>query len=129
MTDTAQATLPGTEGGEARFRKWSESRLKEVLFDELPPIAQERGWPVVYDHCLARVAYDCACGGVWYDEVGAKPFYSEATERQLQNALGIALRMEPDGMPYVARRNEQSLYYRGEIELDDAQYWHGPKEN
>jgi len=120
-----QTTLGAVDRGEGETRQWRENKLKEMCFTVLPKKAKAEGWPIVFDHCIARVCYDVGCGGVWYDEVDGKPFYSEATDRQLGNAVGVALRMDMDGREYVARKNEQSLLYRGEIEPEQCNHYYG----
>lgn len=123
MTDTEQAKFDDLGFGVDPSRQWREDNIKELCFEVLPQQAKDEGWPVVFDHCIARVAYDNGCGAKWKDVVDGTPFYEAASDRQLRQAHGVALRMKHCGVEFVRVANEKSLVMRGELDPDECDYY------
>ncbi len=72
--------------------------------------AAER-WPIRADHCFLRIAYDNAVGAKW-DTLHGKPAWRNLPERDLATALGVARRIEADGLPALIELNAASLRWR-----------------
>jgi hypothetical protein len=90
-----------------------EPELISRLADEvLPALAQAESetYPVRFDHCFRRIAYDYAAGQKW-DEVVESPFYKNASGAQLRRAIQALETMirQPGKADDL---NEQSLSYR-----------------
>lgn len=90
----------------------SRAKTIERLADEvLPTLARgEDSYPVTFDHCFRRIAYDYAAGQKW-DEVIDSPFYKNASGEQLDaavHALWTMVRHPEQAKPL----NKQSLEYR-----------------
>ncbi|MFB6271848.1 MAG: GCN5-related N-acetyltransferase [Salinibacter sp.] len=85
-------------------------RLKTLAEEVLPEKAASGDYPVRFDHCFKRIAYDVAVGTQWDTEV-APPFYQHATPDQLRRAIAVLWEMigDPDR---AATYNQQSLRYR-----------------
>lgn len=92
-------------------RKGLLEDLRRLSEEALPRLARETGqYPVRFDHCFKRIAYDYAAGEKW-DQAVDRPFYKNASIEQLQTALEALERMEED--PGAAEvLNDQSLSYR-----------------
>ena len=83
------------------------------LADEVLPAlarADSEDYPVRFDHCFRRIAYDYAVGQKW-DEVIESPFYKNASGAQLRRAVQALETMirQPEKADEL---NEQSLSYR-----------------
>jgi hypothetical protein len=90
-----------------------EPNLISRLADEvLPALARDNpeDYPVRFDHCFRRIAYDYAAGQKW-DEVIEPPFYKNASGAQLSRAIQALETMirQPEKAKEL---NEQSLSYR-----------------
>jgi hypothetical protein len=88
------------------------TQLMHRLSEEaLPKRAEESGdYPVRFDHCFKRIAYDAAAGAKW-DEVVGRPFYEHAGQDLKREATQVLQNMLLS--PRVARAyNNQSLAYR-----------------
>jgi len=91
-----------------RRRVEAMNRLAE---DVLPArAANDHRYPVRFDHCFKRIAYDAAVGARW-DTVVASPFYVHASLDQIRCAYDALTAMAES--PAAARSlNRQSLHYR-----------------
>jgi hypothetical protein len=76
----------------------------------LPEISKSGVYPVIHNHCWARIVLDNICGKVWYDVI-AKPAYKNLSEVQLEQA--IAMTKQIVGNPeYAHDLNSRSLQIR-----------------
>jgi hypothetical protein len=89
-----------------------EAEWLRLTREALPQVAEERGWPIRFDHCFQRVLLDHAFGGVWYDHVEGRPAYRRANENALRRAVEAG-RAVLDGSADLRRLNADSLRYRG----------------
>lgn len=86
-------------------------RWRDLVGRRLPAVAAARGWPVVHDHCFARILLDNAFGAPWRTCV-APPAWRNAPADRLAAALALgeaALAGEAD----LAALNGVSLRLRG----------------
>ncbi|KAL1648862.1 hypothetical protein SLS58_002042 [Diplodia intermedia] len=86
--------------------------------DELPRLAKARDkaqskWPVVLDHCFARIILDNAVGRdkPWMERVGT-PAVKKMSEQQLQAALSLGRKIA-NGEANLDELNQRSLELRG----------------
>ena len=96
-----------------RFHRRIEQvdEMNRLAEDVLPEIAGENDrYPVRFDHCFKRIAYDAAVGDRWDREV-QRPFYRHATDQQIRRAIQTLKEMV-DSPVRAADLNEQSLAYR-----------------
>ena len=103
-SQTCLFASPGREDSEA-------VRTMERLAEEvLPAKAASGAYPVRFDHCFKRIAYDVAVGAKW-DTAVPPPFYKHAPPAQLRRAVTILREMvaDPDR---AADYNRRSLRYR-----------------
>ena len=92
-----------------RIRQIDE--IKHLAEEVLPEkAADDSRYPVRFDHCFKRIAYDAAVGSQWDTEV-QRPFYRHASDAQLQDAID-ALEIMRDDPPRAVELNRQSLQYR-----------------
>jgi hypothetical protein len=84
--------------------------MEHLAEEVLPAKAASGDYPVRYDHCFKRTAYDVAVGAKWDTEV-TPPFSKNATPAQLRRAVAILREMaaNPDR---AADYNRHSLRYR-----------------
>ncbi len=84
----------------------------EILAEEvLPRHAASGNYPVRFDHCFKRIAYDVAVGAQWDADV-TPPFYQNATLDQIRRAVRVLREMAADP-DRAAAYNHRSLRYRG----------------
>ena len=79
--------------------------------ETMPAQADERDWPVRFDHCFQRILLDNAVGGPWRDHIAA-PAWRNASVAQLSEAIKLgeaAVAGEDD----LAALNRRSLEWRG----------------
>jgi len=126
MSDgTIQITLGGDGGSPSDrgvSREYIIERLGEFCDEKLPEKASEGGWPVRFDHCFRRLAYDAACGNEWYGCVDGDSFTQDAADEQLKRALTQAVRLYHDGPGYAWFLQEKSLLWRGEIQPGECEH-------
>jgi len=125
MTDAGQSGLGdwgAVDDGSERERDKIIECIERRCDGRLPTLAKDGDWPVQLDHCFRRLAYDNACGTVWYDAVDGESFVQAADKAQLQKAASIAARMIHDGPDYARILQEKSLLWRGEIEPEECKY-------
>lgn len=90
-------------------------KMKHLAEEVLPEkAADDSRYPVRFDHCFKRIAYDAAVGAQWDKEV-QRPFYRYASDAQLQDATDVLKTMRDDPSR-AADLNRQSLQYRNETE-------------
>ena len=77
----------------------------------MPALADERGWPVRFDHCFQRILLDNAVGGAWRDHIAA-PAWRNASEAQLFEAIRLG-KAAVAGEEDLAALNRRSLEWRG----------------
>ena len=76
----------------------------------LPAKAASGDYPVRFDHCFKRIAYDAAAGTKWDTEV-TPPFRVHATPAQVRRAVDVLREMAQDP-DRAAEYNRRSLRYR-----------------
>lgn len=93
----------------------SVDRIAYYCDDVLPALAADdpEAWPVRWDHCFRRIAYDAAVGSKW-DRVVDRPFVDHATDDQRRGAALASARMVIGGAAVCDRLNDRSLNYRDE---------------
>lgn len=83
----------------------------------LPGLANQRNFPVRYNHCFQRIILDNLFGRCWYDVLDRKQgsAYKQLTEAQLEVAIALAQRIitEPDA--YLEQLNQNSLNWRQSV--------------
>jgi hypothetical protein len=93
-----------------------ERRWLELTRTELPALADERGWPLRFDHCFQRVLLDAACEGCWYDRIEGRPAYRHAPDALLARAIELADQLLA-GSADLSALNRQSLTWRGRLRV------------
>ena len=88
-----------------------ENRWFALTRDEMPSLAQERGWSVHLDHCFQRILLDNAVGAKWNEEIPA-PAYRNAEDAVLEKAIALG-RSAIAGTEDLAELNNNSLAWRG----------------
>jgi hypothetical protein len=113
MPTSAQTRL-FSSSDEAASRP-EDVRTMEALAEEvLPEKAASGDYPVRFDHCFKRIAYDAAVGTKWDTEV-TPPFCEHATAEQIRRAVAVLREMAADP-DQAAAYNQQSLRYRDACE-------------
>ena len=84
--------------------------MERLAEDTLPAKAASGDYPVRFDHCFKRIAYDVAVGTTWDTEV-TPPFYANATPAQVRRAVAVLREMAQDP-DRAAEYNRRSLRYR-----------------
>jgi len=86
-------------------------RTMERLAEDILPVKAASGaYPVRFDHCFKRIAYDVAVGARWDTEV-PPPFCGNATPAQLRRAIDV-LRAMAGNPGRAAEYNRYSLRCR-----------------
>ena len=84
--------------------------MKHLAEEVLPAKAASGDYPVRFDHCFKRIAYDVAVGAKWDTEV-ASPFYEHASREQIRRAVDVLRQMAEDP-GRAAEYNRRSLRCR-----------------
>ena len=92
-------------------RERLEKRWFELTREILPALANDRAWPIRFDHCFQRVLLDHAVGGFWRDAIDP-PAYRNADDDTLARAIGIG-EDAVAGKRDMTALNRQSLVWRG----------------
>ncbi len=80
----------------------------------LPDLAQQRRFPVRFNHCFQRVVLDNLFARCWYDVLSRRePAYKQLTEEQLERAIAIAETIISQPDDYLDQLNQNSLRWRG----------------
>lgn len=87
-------------------------RLGRLCDDVLPALATVEDYPVRFDHCFRRLAYDTAVGAEWTDVID-RPFVENASSEQLATAYRVAAWLVRAGPPAADACQESSLAHRG----------------
>lgn len=82
----------------------------DLVNRQLPAAAQQRRYPVRFNHCFARIILDTLFEDVWYHHL-AKPAYQHLTTAQLQTAIALGQQFLQDPQACF-RANQASLRYR-----------------
>ncbi len=92
-------------------RQRLNKNIDELSKELLPQKAKKTGdYPVRFDHCFKRIAFDFATQGKWDEKVN-RPFKDNASDQQLLLAYKALMEMYDD--PELCNRlNEKSLSYR-----------------
>lgn len=98
------------KGDKALFRERMLERYWQVTAEDLPAIADERGWPVSEVQEFQRIILDTICKGVWYDRI-AEPAARHMSNGQLRKAVYLAEDILA-GRTSLESLNEQSLLWR-----------------
>ena len=86
-------------------------RWRDLVGRRLPEVARDRRWPVVFDHCFARILLDNAMGRPWREAV-RPPAWRNTPLPDLERAIRLgdaALAGEAD----MHALNDRSLALRG----------------
>jgi hypothetical protein len=103
----------GDRGGDAGATLGDLRRTyRRLLFEELPEQARREGWPVVDDHCIARVVLDATVGDVWSDHLD-RPAVRNLPPEGLRAAVDVARSLATGGRERAVELNRRSLRYRG----------------
>lgn len=94
-------------------REALEQQWFELTRERMPAVAEERGWPVRFDHCFQRILLDAACEAPWR-EVIDPPAFRNASDRQLRAAIKLG-ESALAGIADLAALNRQSLAMRGKL--------------
>ncbi|MGF1512395.1 MAG: hypothetical protein ACFB5Z_01675 [Elainellaceae cyanobacterium] len=90
-------------------------RYLELTNETLPGLAQQRQFPVRFNHCFQRIVLDNLFGRCWYEalnrEAGAA--YKQLSVAQLQDAIAIAQAIAEQPNGYIQDLNQNSLRWRG----------------
>jgi hypothetical protein len=86
-------------------------RLKVLAEEVLPEKAASGNYPVRFDHCFKRIAYDVAVGGQWDTDV-TPPFYQNAPLTQVRRAVRVLREMGADS-DRAFECNRRSLHDHG----------------
>ncbi len=86
---------------------------RALVEERLPEAAQYYHWPVMKDHCFARILLDVTFDAPWRDVV-EPPAWANAPVSALQNAtsLGHAILAGRQGLDEL---NRKSLQLRGKL--------------
>ena len=98
---------------EALVKKWFA-----LTRDLMPGMAQQRGWPVRFDHCFQRILLDNAVGRQWNETIAA-PAYRNAPLDVLQRAIAFG-EAAIEGSEDLAELNRRSLGWRGKLQAAPA---------
>jgi hypothetical protein len=90
----------------------------ELTNQVLPTLAQERKFPVRFNHCFQRIVLDNLFGRCWYEVLDRKqPAYKQLNEEQLEQAVAIAQAIMTQPSDHIKRLNQNSLRWRGKVEI------------
>ncbi len=92
-------------------RKELEQRWFDLTRETMPFLAQDRDWPVRFDHCFQRILLDNASGAKWSETIPA-PAYRNAPTAILQQAISLGEAVVA-GEQDLVRLNDRSLNWRG----------------
>ena len=88
-------------------------KIRHLAEQTLPALARyDDRYPVRFDHCFKRIAFDRAVGARW-DAAVERPFYRHATDQQLRRAVRV-LRQMADRPRRAVTLNRRSLRFREE---------------
>lgn len=109
-------------GGSNKYHRYGvvdsrdpREKIRELCGDLLPRVAVEQEWPIVFDHCFYRVAYDCGCGEQWTEKYDGSPGYKVLGKWEAKRAASFAEIMLHGGRYSVKWNNVRSLFYRDEL--------------
>ncbi|NNC52606.1 MAG: GCN5-related N-acetyltransferase [Erythrobacter sp.] len=93
----------------------SRENLVDQWFDltreRMPGLAEQRDWPVRFDHCFMRILLDNALGVKWNEEIPA-PAYRNAPSEVLERAIALG-EAAISGDEDLSELNRNSLGWRG----------------
>lgn len=122
MATKREAAAPADSNREALTAAWNELYRKRLPFAAKERIPSQRMWPVVLDHCFARIVLDRVVGHdpADLDGVGdvpwtarlASPAYKNMSDTQLGDAIELGEAIL-SGDADLMHLNEQSLRARG----------------
>jgi RimJ/RimL family protein N-acetyltransferase len=96
-----------------------QARWRELVDRLLPQAAPDHpDWPVVNDHCFARILLDNACNGPWRESVAA-PAWANMPPDRLAVAIDLGNAVLA-GRADLALLNRRSLLWRGKRRLPKA---------
>ena len=90
---------------------FNRQELYNEIFIELPKLAVTQSWSVTLNHCIGRIVYDSVMGCKWSQQVKF-PFYKNAEESKVKEALVVCDRLRVEGKVLADRLNVESLGYR-----------------
>ncbi len=86
----------------------------------LPDLAQQRRFPVRFNHCFQRIVLDNLFNDCWYDVLNRRePAYKQLTEQQLEGAIALAEEIVNQPDDYLDQLNQNSLRWRRKLTRED----------
>jgi len=104
--DDTSVTVP--DGTDALRNAW-----RDLVGHRMPAAAQDRGWPIRFDHCFARVLLDNACGRPWREAI-TPPAWRNASPELLTKAIALGEACLT-GKQDLTALNRRSLELRGKL--------------
>lgn len=87
------------------------ARWRDLVERRMPALADERGWPVRFDHCFARILLDNAADAPWR-EIVPPPAWRNAPRPMLARAVALG-EAAIAGAADLRALNQRSLRLRG----------------
>ncbi|MEM8624679.1 MAG: hypothetical protein AAGG47_14285 [Pseudomonadota bacterium] len=109
-----EATSPA--GPDPTCETATRAAWRRLVDERLPAIAQERGFPVRFNHCFARILLDCTLGRPWRDCV-APPAWRNMPIYTLEQAIALGEAVL-SGEADLTALNRRSLALRGKLRED-----------
>ena len=96
------------------------NRYLDLTNRVLPDLAQQRRFPVRFNHCFQRIVLDNLFNGCWYDMLNRRESaYRQLTEQQLEGAIALAEAMVNQPDDYLEQLNQNSLRWRRKPTRED----------
>ena len=91
-----------------------------LINHELPAQAQQREFPVRFNHCFARIILDNLFNCCWYEAIDRKKgaAYKQLSVEQLQQAIALAEAIIARPDTYIQQLNQNSLRWRGKLKSE-----------
>lgn len=91
--------------------------MQRQNYQVLPRLAEERQFPVRYNHCFGRIVLDNLFGCCWYEVLSRKngPAYKQLNQEKLKRAIEIAEAIIAEPEEHIALLNQNSSRWRGKL--------------
>ncbi|MEM9668041.1 MAG: GCN5-related N-acetyltransferase [Pseudomonadota bacterium] len=86
---------------------------RKLVEEDLPNAARDRHWPVLEDHCFARILLDCTVGQPWRTAI-KPPAWRNASRHVLKDAIDLG-KACLSGEADLTAMNRTSLSMRGKL--------------
>ena len=92
-------------------------RYLELVNQDLPRQAKQRKFPVVFNHCFARIILDNLFNCCWYEKIDRQKgaAYKQLSPTELQQAINIAEAIIDRPDTHIQQLNQNSLRWRDKI--------------